>query len=218
MISESTVQSETILQQIENFYNLLSHPDTTTALNQFKHYFPSPCDLKDMSYDEIQDFISHYPNYNRALLVGIEIGKCVAKASRPKLLNARHSVEMGEFCQQQLGNLKQEQLCLAALDAQLNIINWEVVFVGTLTHVQASPREIFQRLLRTNAYGFMIVHNHPSGNLKPSKADIQFSQKLVTLGQQMDIHMFDSFIVSCDGYWSMSENQQLKIADVIPTH
>ena len=106
--------------------------------------------------------------------------------------------------------MPQEQLCLALLDAQLNVIGWETVFVGTVSHVQASPREIFQRVLKANALGFMIAHNHPSGYVMPSKADIAFSQRLATLGQQMDIHLFDSFVVTQSDYWSMSEKKQLK--------
>ncbi len=106
--------------------------------------------------------------------------------------------------------MPQEQLCLARLDAQLNFIGWETVFVGTVSHVQASPREIFQRVLKANALGFMIAHNHPSGYVMPSKADIAFSQRLATLGQQMDIHLFDSFVVTQSDYWSMSEKKQLK--------
>ena len=53
----------------------------------------------------------------------------------------------------------QEQLSVALLDTQLNVIGWEVVFVGTLSQVQTSPREIFQRVLKANAFGFMIAHN-----------------------------------------------------------
>lgn len=104
----------------------------------------------------------------------------------------------------------QEQLSVALLDTQLNVIGWEVVFVGTLSQVQASPREIFQRVLKANAFGFMIAHNHPSGNIMPSNADITFSQRLATIGHQMDLRLFDSFIVTQNEYWSMSENQQLK--------
>lgn len=101
-------------------------------------------------------------------------------------------------------------MCLALLDAQLNVIGWETLFVGSLTNVQASPREIFQSVLRANALGFMIIHNHPSGNLMPSDSDIRFSQRLKLLGEQMEIPLFDSFIVTRDSYWSLSENNQLK--------
>jgi len=55
----------------------------------------------------------------------------------------------------------------------------------------------------------MMIHNHPSGNVTPSDSDLQFSQQLQNLGTQLGMPMFDSFIVTGDSYWSMSENQQL---------
>ncbi|WP_420704524.1 JAB domain-containing protein, partial [Leuconostoc mesenteroides] len=176
----------------------------------FQRYFPNNYNLNELTNDIVEDFLSHNPIANEALLLGIEIGKHVAHQRRPQLLNAKYSAEIGRFAQQQIGNLMQEQLSVALLDTQLNVIGWEVVFVGTLSQVQASPREIFQLVLKANAFGFMIAHNHPSGNIMPSNADITFSQRLATIGHQMDLRLFDSFIVTQNEYWSMSENQQLK--------
>ncbi|MDN6081944.1 MAG: JAB domain-containing protein [Leuconostoc sp.] len=176
----------------------------------FQRYFPNNYNLNELTNDIVEDFLSHNPIANEVLLLGIEVGKHVAHQRRPQLLNAKYSAEIGRFAQQQIGNLMQEQLSVALLDTQLNVIGWEVVFVGTLSQVQASPREIFQLVLKANAFGFMIAHNHPSGNIMPSNADITFSQRLATIGHQMDLRLFDSFIVTQNEYWSMSENQQLK--------
>lgn len=199
----------TLHEQIKSFYTALGQNDDE-ALQTFRHYFPNDYDLNEVTHDMASDFISHNPSFNHALLIGVNIGKSVATAVRPKLLSAKFSEEIGYYAQRQLGYLPQEQLCLALLDAQLNVIGWETLFVGSLTNVQASPREIFQSVLRANALGFMIIHNHPSGNLMPSDSDIRFSQRLKLLGEQMEIPLFDSFIVTRDSYWSLSENNQLK--------
>lgn len=196
-------------EQIKSFYTVLGQNEED-ALKAVRRHFPNDYDLNEMTHDAAEDFIAQSPIQNKALLIGLEIGKRVATATRPKLLNAKFSEEIGYYAQRQLGHLPQEQLCIALLDAQLIVIGWETVFVGSLTHVQASPREIFQRVLRANALGFMIIHNHPSGNLKPSDADVQFSHRLKLLGDQMAVPMIDSFIVTRDSYWSMSENSQLK--------
>lgn len=198
-----------ITKKIKQFYRLFGQ-DENHALRNFQRYFPEPYTLNEITHDTAEDFVSHNEVANQALLIGVEIGKAVAFQKRQVLLNAKYSTKMGTFAQKKIGHLPQEQLCLALLDAQLNVIGWETVFVGTVSHVQASPREIFQRVLKANAVGFMIVHNHPSGYVMPSKADIVFSQRLATLGQQMDIHLFDSFVVTHSDYWSMSEKKQLK--------
>lgn len=198
-----------VKEKVEKFYNVLGYKEKKD-IRIFQRYFPNNYNLNELTNDIVEDFLSHNPIANEALLLGIEIGKHVAHQRRPQLLNAKYSAEIDRFAQQQIGNLMQEQLSVALLDTQLNVIGWEVVFVGTLSQVQASPREIFQRVLKANAFGFMIAHNHPSGNIMPSNADITFSQRLATIGHQMDLRLFDSFIVTQNEYWSMSENQQLK--------
>lgn len=198
-----------VKEKVEKFYNVLGYKEKKD-IRIFQRYFPNNYNLNELTNDIVEDFLSHDPIANEALLLGIEIGKHVAHQRRPQLLNAKYSAAIGRFAQQQIGNLMQEQLSVALLDTQLNVIGWEVVFVGTLSQVQASPREIFQRVLKANAFGFMIAHNHPSGNIMPSNADITFSQRLATIGHQMDLRLFDSFIVTQNEYWSMSENQQLK--------
>ncbi|GMA69475.1 hypothetical protein GCM10025879_07210 [Leuconostoc litchii] len=198
-----------VKEKVQKFYDILGY-DNQENMHTFQCYFPNNYDLNELTHDVAEDFVSHNPVVNEALLLGIEIGKQVACQRRPQILNAKYSAEIGRFAQREMGSLTQEQLSIALLDTQLNVIGWEIVFVGTLSHVQASPREIFQRVLKANAFGFMIVHNHPSGHIMPSNADINFSQRLATIGHQMDLRLFDSFVVTQNEYWSMSENQQLK--------
>lgn len=200
----------TINNQIKKFYQLLGH-EGDKSVNVLRQYFPNDYDLAEITTNSAEDFILQNQSVNKALLVAIEIGQRVASVTRPKILNAKFSEEIGRYAQRQLGHLRQEQLCIALLDAQLNVIGWETVFIGSLIQVQASPREIFQRVLKANALGFMIIHNHPSGNVMPSEADINFSRRLNILGEEMAAPMFDSFVVTHDSYWSLSENGQLKV-------
>ncbi|MGX7051652.1 JAB domain-containing protein [Leuconostoc palmae] len=200
----------TINNQIKKFYQLLGH-EGDKSVNVLRQHFPNDYDLAEITTNSAEDFILQNQSVNKALLVAIEIGQMVASVTRPKILNAKFSEEIGRYAQRQLGHLRQEQLCIALLDAQLNVIGWETVFIGSLIQVQASPREIFQRVLKANALGFMIIHNHPSGNVMPSEADINFSRRLNILGEEMAAPMFDSFVVTHDSYWSLSENGQLKV-------
>lgn len=200
----------TINNQIKKFYQLLGH-EGDKSVNVLRQHFPNDYDLAEITTNSAEDFILQNQSVNKALLVAIEIGQRVASVTRPKILNAKFSEEIGRYAQRQLGHLRQEQLCIALLDAQLNVIGWETVFIGSLIQVQASPREIFQRVLKANALGFMIIHNHPSGNVMPSEADINFSRRLNILGEEMAAPMFDSFVVTHDSYWSLSENGQLKV-------
>jgi DNA repair protein RadC len=200
--STQQLEAEHYLRQ---YFEIVGLDSTAEAV--FWQTFPSLIAVKSATQAQIQRFTQQHPQYE-ALWVALQLGQIIAHATTPKILNARRSEDIGQLLQKQMGHLKQEQLWVILLDAQLDVLGWEVVFVGTLTHVQASPREIFQRALHYNAYAIMVAHNHPSGHTQPSRADITFSQQLHLLSQQLELPLLDAFVVTQHHYWSMAEHQQ----------
>ena len=79
---------------------------------------------------------------------------------------------------------------------------------GSVCGTMASSREIFQKALLVGASRIVVVHNHPSGDCKPSKEDRKVTAKLKEAGQLMDISLVDSIIVG-DQYYSFAENENL---------
>ena len=77
---------------------------------------------------------------------------------------------------------------------------------GGLTGTVADPRLIFVAALKANACGIIICHNHPSGNLKPSKADEDLTQKIKYAGKFLDITVFDHLIITSEGYYSFADD------------
>ena len=76
---------------------------------------------------------------------------------------------------------------------------------GGITGTLADPRLIFIAALKANATAIIISHNHPSGNLKPSQADEQLTQKIKQAGKFLDINLLDHVIVTSEGYYSFSD-------------
>ncbi|MCK8617614.1 JAB domain-containing protein [Fructobacillus sp. M158] len=169
-------------KQVFSFYEALGE-DAAAESARFNLYFPEGYDMLSMDAETEADFVSENPRINRALLHAIFAGQMMSRHAQKRLISAKHSEAFGHFAQSELGTLKQEQVFLALLNTQLELISWEVVFVGTLTEVSASPREIFQRALHKNAYAMIIAHNHPSGKVQPSAADRLFTRRLHELGQ-----------------------------------
>ena len=64
---------------------------------------------------------------------------------------------------------------------------------------------IFQTALKAVASGLILVHNHPSGQLQPSEADINITKKIVDAGKILDIAVIDHSIITSDGYYSMAD-------------
>jgi DNA repair protein RadC len=69
----------------------------------------------------------------------------------------------------------------------------------------ADPKVIFSAALKACASSIILSHNHPSGNLKPSNADIQLTKKIVNAGNLLDIAVLDHVIVSAEGYYSFAD-------------
>ena len=82
---------------------------------------------------------------------------------------------------------------------------WSLVSIGGLGGTVADPKVIFQNALLANAAGIILAHNHPSGNLRPSEADLQVTKRLRQAGEFLDLPVLDHIIISDEGYYSFAD-------------
>lgn len=102
---------------------------------------------------------------------------------------------------------KQEHLVVLYLNARHELIQKEVVGMGSLNNILITPKEIFSPALLTPCASIIVVHNHPSGDPTPSNDDIRFTTKVHEAGGVIGIPMLDHLIVSKSGYFSFRENK-----------
>ena len=95
----------------------------------------------------------------------------------------------------QLRHLPQEQVVVAVLDTRLRHIGTTVVSVGTVSESSAHPREILRPVITRGAHGFVLIHNHPSGDPSPSRADEIVTRRLVDAAALMQVHFLDHVII-----------------------
>lgn len=108
-------------------------------------------------------------------------------------------------------NLKEqprEIFVMFALNTKNEIIGAFEVFKGSLNASIVHPREVFQRLLLSNAASFVVAHNHPSGNTTPSREDIEVTKRLKESGELLGIQLLDHLIVGTN-YMSLKERGYL---------
>lgn len=91
---------------------------------------------------------------------------------------------------------KREQFVVFYLDSRSQEIQREIISVGTLNESLVHPREVFEGAIKNNAASIIIAHNHPSGDVEPSHADLEITKKLIQAGKILDIKMLDHIIVS----------------------
>jgi DNA repair protein RadC len=130
-------------------------------------------------------------------------------ADRPKILGSESAYEI-LFNNWDLGKIElQEQFKVVLLNRSNRVIGIYEVSSGGMAGTLADPKLIFGAALKSCASGIILCHNHPSGNLKPSQADINLTRKLKTAGNFLDIEVHDHLIITNDGYYSFADNRMI---------
>jgi len=106
-------------------------------------------------------------------------------------------------------NKKQEYVICLSLDSGNRLIARRTVTIGTLNSSLIHPREIFAAPLKDRAASVVIAHNHPSGDVTPSRVDIAVTQQLIAAGQILGITVCDHLIVTKDSSFSFKSNNYL---------
>lgn len=104
-----------------------------------------------------------------------------------------------------LRRARKEHLVALYVDAQNRLIAKETVSIGSLNTTRTHPREVLQPAIVHSALAFILVHNHPSGSLDPSRDDVEFTRTIARAGELMGISLYDHLIVSSRGYVSLRE-------------
>lgn len=104
-----------------------------------------------------------------------------------------------------LKRARKEHLVALYLDAQNHLIQRETISIGALNTTRTHPREILQPAILHSALAFVLVHNHPSGSLEPSRDDLDFTRSIARAAELIGVGLTDHLIVSPRGYLSLKE-------------
>ena len=104
-----------------------------------------------------------------------------------------------------LKRARKEHLVALYLDAQNHLIQRETISIGALNTTRTHPREILQPAILHSALAFVLVHNHPSGSLEPSRDDLDFTRSIARAAELIGVALTDHLIVSPRGYLSLKE-------------
>lgn len=109
-----------------------------------------------------------------------------------------------------LQNEAKEKLIAISLDAKLKIICFEVVSIGSVQAVYARPGEILRAPIMVNAFGLILIHNHPSGDPAPSSDDKAFTRQLKIVTDAAGIQFHDHIIIGEESYFSFAEKSLME--------
>lgn len=126
--------------------------------------------------------------------------------ARPKISSLSALVD---YCRTAMGGLADEQFRVLFLNSQNEITAEEIVQEGTVNQTVVYPRKVLELALKHKATGLILVHNHPSGNLTPSAADLELTRSLVKASRALNLTVHDHLIISRHGYFSLAEKNLL---------
>ena len=107
--------------------------------------------------------------------------------------------DIDNYCHALLGRETKEYVYAIALDASNHVTEVILIQKGTVSESPVYPREVVEKLIKSSAVSFILVHNHPSGDTKPSKADILLTENLYDATHNLGIRLQDHYIVSAKG-------------------
>lgn len=113
-----------------------------------------------------------------------------------------------EFYKSKINDNQEEFYCIY-LDASKKVIEEKLLFIGTANYSLVHPRDIFKEAYLLNATGIICVHNHPSGEVKPSTEDINLTIRLKEIGVLLGIRIIDHIIIGDEKYYSFLENGKI---------
>ncbi len=108
-----------------------------------------------------------------------------------------------DYCRSVMAFCEREELRILFLDKRNRLIEEERQQVGTVDHTPVYPREVVKRALELSATAIILVHNHPSGDPTPSRADIEMTQAIIAVARPLGISVHDHIIVGKDGHASL---------------
>ncbi|WP_247930226.1 RadC family protein [Streptococcus mitis] len=166
-------------------------------------------DLKKMTLQELQSLSGIGRVKAIELQAMIELGHRIHKHETLEMESILSSQKLAKKMQQELGHKKQEHLVALYLNTQNQIIHQQTIFIGSATRSIAEPREILHYAIKHMATSLILVHNHPSGAVAPSRNDDHVTKLVKDACDLVGIVLLDHLIVSHSSYFSYREKTDL---------
>ena len=130
----------------------------------------------------------------------------VRENASDEIIKINNESDAYELVKDELAGSDREMILSVMLTVKNDLIGVETVSIGSITASTTTPRDMFKSAILANAVAIIVCHNHPSGELVPSDADIKITKQLVDAGELLGIKVLDHLIVSNQGYKSLRDH------------
>ena len=151
----------------------------------------------DLAYEDLLKIKGLGAAKAAQLMAGFELWRRQFEVSERPIID---SAEKAVGLLSDIRDKKQEYFVCLTLDGANRLIAKRVISIGTLTASLVHPREVFAEAITDRAASIIVAHNHPSGNLEPSAADKQVTERLKEAGEVLGINLLDHLIITKDSF------------------
>ncbi|MEM9921563.1 MAG: DNA repair protein RadC [Bacteroidota bacterium] len=161
--------------------------------------------LGKLSLANLRSFKGIGPAKAISIAAALELGRRRQTAAATDRASIVTSGDAWKLIAPQIMDLPHEEFWILLLNRANRLIGKEQISAGGVSGTVVDGKMVFQKAIHQLASAIILCHNHPSGNLKPSRADIDITRKLKSGGQQLDVKVIDHLIVSSEGYFSFAD-------------
>ena len=141
-----------------------------------------------------------------SIVAALELGRRQQKQEIPMLSTIKSSDDVFNFMQPLLGDLEHEEFWVLFINNSNKVIHKKMISSGGQTGTLIDNRLIFKKTLELSAVALILIHNHPSGNLKPSEADKNLTSSIQKAAETLSIKILDHIIITEKDYYSFADN------------
>lgn len=135
----------------------------------------------------------------------VVVASIACEEGKDYIVSSPESVHELPMIRELMSAADRETFVCLHLSTKNHLISWEIISVGSLNEGIVHPRELFKGAILANAAAVVLVHNHPSGDPQPSRADVELTRRLVRAGDAIGIEILDHIVFGKDCCVSMKD-------------
>jgi len=139
------------------------------------------------------------------LLAAVELGKRISTTKAEDTFKITSPQDVSALVMEDMRYYKKEYFKIILLDTKNKVIDIMTISIGSLNSSIVHPREVFLEAVKKSSASIVLLHNHPSGEVQPSREDINITQRLIKAGEIMGIKVLDHIIIGDGKYLSFKE-------------
>jgi len=161
--------------------------------------------LMDADLSDIEEVAGISPHSSVLIKLVKEMGTIYLKEKAREKPHISSTEELLNYCKSAMGGLKDERFSVIYLNTRNRIIKEEIIQEGTVNQAVIYPRKVLENALKRKASAIILVHNHPSGHVKPSDADIRLTRTIQDTATALEIAVHDHIIIGGNNYFSFRQ-------------